>query len=329
VGIAGYVGRGFIQDLFKSSGLKQAVMNLGEKDEAKAYEVNEAETKEEAKEKQEVGDTTEEKMEEQQNKIITDYDRILYEDSNYTIVAKKETGFDKMSVKVGVLNGQKTEWIYMPSSMHIFLEPDGWGSTAVWINEDSSSSNFGQIMAHEISYIGDGMFVSRAGMSANNEVTYLVFYNVDKDEGFMMAAAPITYSYFGNKALGRNHLIRYEDERAIVIDDNDKIYSINTSGNKYSTGLSVKYNVSVGKYSCGVFFCGDGFYDKSGNCLIDLSYYEDQIYEYYGWSGGPYFTSKDSTVKVYMIGADNETYYMEVDFLGNFITQSPVKANSK
>ena len=257
--------------------------------------------------------------------IITDYDVILYEDSDYTIVAKKESGFDNVSIKIGVLNGDKTQWIHSMTSRHIFLEKDGWGRTSVYVNETESSPTYGQILHNEIRYVGEGMFVSRAGMSSSNKHTYLTFYNVIDNMGFMIDAAPITYSYFGSTALGRNYRLRFEDGKAIVVSANDGIVVVDTQGNSKSTKVGVAFDKSLGKYSCGLFFCGDGFYNTSGGRVINLSSYKKQIFEYYGCYDGPYFESEDGTAKIYMIGADGEVYYMEVDYEGKFLTSEPVK----
>ena len=211
------------------------------------------------------------------------------------------------------------------TSRHIFLEKDGWGRTSVYVNETESSPTYGQILHNEIRYVGEGMFVSRAGMSSSNKHTYLTFYNVIDNMGFMIDAAPITYSYFGSTALGRNYRLRFEDGKAIVVSANDGIVVVDTQGNSKSTKVGVAFDKSLGKYSCGLFFCGDGFYNTSGGRVINLSSYKKQIFEYYGCYDGPYFESEDGTAKIYMIGADGEVYYMEVDYEGKFLTSEPVK----
>ena len=261
--------------------------------------------------------------------IITEYDEILYEDSDYTIVAKKVSGFEEVTVQIGVLNGKKTKWLHELTDDHIFLKKDGWGRSAVYVDTKDSqySLTYGQIVHNKVRYVGEGMFVTRAGISSNSSHTYLVFYNVYENTGFMIDGAPITYSYFGNEALGRNCLLRFDGGKAIVVDADDVILSVDTYGNVKKTTVGADYGESLGKYSCGLFFCGDGFYDASGGRIISLSRYKDQIHEYYGTYKGPYFESGEESVKVYMKGADEEVYYMEVKHSGEFVTKEPVKAN--
>lgn len=259
--------------------------------------------------------------------VITEFDKILCETEEYVIVAQKDSGFDTVSVKIGVLNSRKTEWIHPLSNEHIFVQPDGAGITAVGIY-DKNSYLHGEIRSSKIQYIGNGMFVATAGISSNNQRASLAFYNVIENSGFMLNGAPISYNYFGNTAVGSNYNICFEDGKAIFVGNYKEIFTIDIHGNAVSTGLKLdSYKPILGKYSGGLFFCNNGFYDSTGNKIIDLSQYEKQIYEYYSSTvNGPYFGDGERTVKVYMNGADGEKYYIEVDCSGNFITNEPVKA---
>lgn len=237
---------------------------------------------------------------------ITDYDVILAQGGDYTIVAKLISGFDTNHVEIGVLNADLTEWVHPYSANHIFVNNGKHSSQTVWVGDNNT------IQTRGVSYAGEDMFIGEVtGISGKSDEA---FYDAGNDFGFLiedLTFVRTTGSYGANSNMNFENGITAVEMKGAT---SSWVASLDKKGNLITLEGVKSNDTWIGKYSEGLFFADGGFYDINGELQIDLSQYNGKFIS----TNPPYFENGVSVM--HLIGEDGNEYIIEINLQGEILS---------
>lgn len=222
-------------------------------------------------------------------------DYVLASGGGYNLVVKRVDDPVSPYDTVGVIDDEGN-WVEMPRKFHIFIDENyqlvgkpGYGT---------QQEQYENCLAE---YAGEGIFVIRTGVYPNN-TNHFVGYNVIENIGFDIGRC----AHDKGLTFSNGYCITKEGNRSgdltKIISSTGKIITLDIP----SDGIS-----GQGKYSEGMFFSHDGFYDLDGNKLISLSKYKGLIVNQ------PYFSNGQCRITVQ--NSDGKRFYGTIDTSGSFI----------
>lgn len=239
------------------------------------------------------------------------YDYVLGVGDNYMLVAKEVEDVTSVVEYVGVINSEY-EWVF-PLSADTPIQYNG-KITGEWTGY-SDFEHRCEMLSETVQYAGDGVFIiglpyDRAAYTSHGTASVLDLYNnswYELEEGIgFRSMHPFIFidGYYVASDSGWwkdndcHVLIFNRTEDSVLIED---------------TEIYCDTEMYLGRYSEGLFFSFDGFYDIDGDLKIDLSEYAGLIINQ------PYF--QNGRCELVAKNPNGTKYEAVIDLNGLFISE--------
>ena len=240
---------------------------------------------------------------------ITDYDGTIATSKDYKIVYREEQSFDSAKFELGVLNGDKTKWI-------VPLQEDVNG----YYSENGVKQRWSTV------YAGDGMFAAKKVDNVYKGTYDVQFFNANTGNCFEVELREEQVDNLFEQDVSWTMNLWFDNGFSVVFDADKHLCSLDKNGNM--NPLPIEYvNNTIGRYSEGLFYYDDKFFDINGDTKIDLSsmgevviqYADSSMYSTNDCFYVPYF--ENGKCILIMRGADERIYKLTIDQNGNRVVE--------
>ena len=236
------------------------------------------------------------------------YDYVLCSGGGYLIVAKQVESVTDVTEYVGVLD-ESFNWV-IPLSDNTPLNPNGRVASQSVHSDFSDRCN-----AVRIQHAGDEFFVyGERGVSTGGPVLEGIDVKIFNAKENTWKDVEYDYTSFEHMYFTDGYYVAQHRKSGTSHDYyGNYVVIISPSTGARLTNIYCDFYKYVGRYSEGVFFSYDGFYDVSENKVIDLSEYAGLI------TNQPYFAN--GQCKLVAVNENGTEFAATIDLNGNFISE--------